>query len=482
MAESIPPWLKHLWKEFTTPPAFLAKASEAPEKGKPAKDQAKAVKNGTGDKKKPSWAKPAPSTPASEPESPWDEEEGEGDLPEVHVRPKPSKPPSPTGKPKKSASPAAGDAGDSSPPRPTPRPTAKSSESIAVTSLGVRTELERWGFDSSVLAAYPYVFTRVSRHGSALRLQSARTTLILKRSPHSPLHVEAMHRALDYASRRGGPVPRWITPRHTGSTRASDTPFVRGDDGLYYAMEWIDGREVDLASAADMAKASQSLSKFHQLTHRWVNDESTGEERRNLPSAFDIVSRLARRTEEMEKALKRAEIVNEEQDDDLFYLEHAPVFLRQAHEALDRLLAPECQRRLEQERESPAVCHMDLTPSNLIRKGQVAYLVDFDYLAYAPRTLDLAHLLRRGLQKANWAPELGLTGILQYNTAVTLTRVEYRLLQAFLAFPHRFWRTTHRWQQGDRHDDQVLREFRRCVREEPARKKFLEWFRRQALL
>ncbi|MDI3258032.1 MAG: phosphotransferase [Kyrpidia sp.] len=482
MAESIPPWLKHLWKEFTSPPAFLAKTKEAGTKAKTSTQS----KHG---KKRPAWAKPASPVVAVEPNSPWEDEDESGDRPPVHVRPKTHSHPShshadhqTTGKPKKSS--GAVPAGPEAPaarPRPSALPTVKPSGSTALSALGVRDDLERWGFDSGVLSAYPYVFTRASRHGQAIRLESARTTVVVKRSSYGPLHLEAIHNVLEHVFRRGGPVPRWIPPRHAGSARSSNAPFVRGEDGLYYAMEWVDGRAVDLASVADMAKSCESLSRFHQLTRRWVVDENTGEERHNLPYAFDMVERLARRTEEMEKVLQRSESEREDREADLFYLEHAPTFIRQAHEALDRLLAPECGRRLEQERESPAVCHMDLTPNNLLRNGPVVYLIDFDYLAYAPRTLDLAHLLRRGLQKAGWAPELGLTGVLHYNTAVTLTRVEYQLLRAFLTFPHRFWRAARRWQQGDRSGDQSLREFRRCVREEPARKKFLEWFHRHAL-
>ncbi|MBX6394456.1 MAG: phosphotransferase [Alicyclobacillaceae bacterium] len=341
--------------------------------------------------------------------------------------------------------------------------------------------MRHWGYDPNVLFAYPYVFTRASRHGNAIRLQSARATIVLKRTPYSPLQLEAMHDVLADAERRGAFLPRWIMPRHPGSARASQTPFVRGADGLYYAVEWLEGRRVNLASVADMSKACESLSRFHDLTRRWAADPDTGETRRHLPDAFDIVDRLSRRAQELERVLKRSETARESREADLFYLEHAPVFIAQAHEALDWLLAPDCQKRLEQERESPTVCHMDLTSDNLVRKDNRIYLVDFDYLACAPRTLDLAHLLRRGLQKGGWLPELGLTGLLHYNTACTLTRAEYLLLRAFLTFPHRWWRATHRWQSGERSTDGVLRDLRRCVQEEPARSKFLQWFRRHAV-
>lgn len=490
MAESIPPWLKHLWKELTSPPAFLAgktghssghaKAPSPPPPGKKA-----------------GWVKPAPQPPVHphDAESPWEDGESAGPEPSAErpaskTRPRPGRPPSPpvpkpktaTSGPRPNTRPPAPSAAEGSPkPHPSPAAPPPQAEPAVSAAWTVRSNMRAWGYDPEVLGAYPYVFTRISRHGRALRLQSARATVALKRTSFSPLHLEALHDVLRFAASRGAAVPHWIMPRHAGGSRTSRTPFVRGSDGLYYAVQWLEGGPVDLGSAADMARAAESLSRFHHLTRLWSSGSDTGARRGDLPDAYDIFERLSRRTEELEKILQKSENGRSPGEVDRFYAEHAPAFIAQAHEALDWLLSPDCQKRLDQEREAPTVCHMDLTPGNLVRKDNRVYLIDFDYLARAPRTLDLAHMLRRGLQTAGWSPQLGLTGLLHYNTACTLTRAEYVLLRAFLTFPHRWWRAARRWQDGIWTEEEALRNLRRCVREETARHKFLQWFRRHAL-
>jgi CotS family spore coat protein len=333
----------------------------------------------------------------------------------------------------------------------------------------VRATLESHGFDPSVLDEFNVAFLNAASCGAVIRLESTRNVIALKRTRLSSQRVEFIEQALHYLKEQNFTRFSPIVPMRGGKTWT-----VRGND-LYYATQWIAGKTADLTSVSQLGKAAKTLSLFHKASAGFEPDGDVP------PTAYTVTDKLMQRTDHLEMYLKAVDRKENPTDTDEFFFEHAPEFIRQADQAIQILQMDKCVKQLEQDEANPSLCHLDVTAGNLVYTPQhEMYLIDFDYMSFGPRILDLAHLIRRGMQAKGWSPDVTLVCISNYNTVNTLTHAEYMLIYAFLLFPHRFWRVSHNYFERDPAPKR-RKEFERCLREEPARQKFLEAFARQVM-
>lgn len=448
-------FMNELWKELTKPPrwAHVQKPGSINEKKEDGKKEEADASKKPRKRQPPSW---------------WSWSQSDGVPRRKHRQRRPSRPDAHRATGSRARTKAAGSR----------KPTRKSSPVPISKSRGdvgskapealsqIHSQIRRHGFAPNVLKQYGLTATKVEPFGPVLRLRTNQGLIALKKTHLSPKHIQFLNGAFHHLE---------------GNRFTKFAPFLLTADGqpygmvggeTYYATRWLRGQEVDFRSFPQLALASRTLAEFHEASRGYAPSQR--------PSAiFDMVDRFADRREELLEWKQRAKQKRRPDGVDEFFLQHVDLYLGQCDRALAMLRRPEIRAHLLFEEEDPCLCHLDLTPYNMVftHNRQVA-LIDLDFCTYGPRTLDLAHLMRRALQRQEWNEDVAWHCLVNYNALRMLNRAEYRIVLGLLTFPHRFWRIAYEHYDIG-HDPHHLGYFQLCEAEEAKRQAFLARFARQ---
>jgi CotS family spore coat protein len=384
--KQLPVWVKELWKELTTPPGFLNPPSTA-------KPVAK--------------SEPAPQTFDSRPNRPTDR------VSERQPR---------TSRPRSSANNSSYDEEEDE----------EDGEGIEQSPEDIRVVLRANGYHPRIVEQYPFTVYRAVPYPSVMQLRTSVGDIALKRAHVKKRKLQFMFDALQYLETNGFTRFSRIIPT------IKNTFYSPFDEQLYYASQWIQGQPADLTSVPQVGQAALAIAEFHLASRGF---ESAGF---NPPAAFEISKTIRARAKEFDIFLSKAKSKGKPDPVDRFVSKQIPAYQKQAQQALSFLEDPRCQDFFVKEEELPGLCHLDITPQNLVYSDKTGmHLIDFELTAHGPRMLDIAHLIRRSLQQSNWRRETALVPLVQINQVEPLRHAEYRILQSILTFPHSVWRTCH---------------------------------------
>lgn len=250
-------------------------------------------------------------------------------------------------------------------------------------------------------------------------------------------------------------------------------PYVVRDRRTFYATEWVDGNHVNFASLPQLGRLATSLAEFHELSRGFEWNSY------NPPPEFGLTSMVRRRSEDLKNILTKAESKGHPDEFDQILIRLAPA-LRDDAEKSVRIAEDEmCQDFLLKDEDNPGLCHLDVIPGNFIYTGdKQVYLLDLDLATFAPRVLDLAHLLRRSLQQVNWQSESAYTCFAHYDSARPMQAEEYLWVECLLRFPYRAWRLAHTRYHVFR-DRQQTEELKAYSSQESRRQAFLDAYSQQ---
>ena len=446
-------WMNDLWKELTKPPKWMKDAGKPPASAKKESDKKEGGKKAEADASK--------SPKKRQPPAWWSWSTSDG----VPTKPKP--------KPKKSGTAAKKSI---SAPVKKSRGTALSPLAHSQGDLGsapqlnpsdIQSQFRRHGYAPGVLKPFGLDVTKVEPFGPVLRLRTNKGLVALKKTDLSTKHVQFLYDATLYLEQNK------FTKYAPFLTTTDGLPYATLGGATYYATRWVRGQEVNFHSLPQVALTARTLAEFHEASRGW-------EPKGYRPSGiFDLVQRFADRKDELAAWKQRAQKKSRPDQVDKVFLKHADLYIKQCDQALSILRKPEVRAHLLYEEDDPVLCHLDLTPYNMIytTNHQVA-LIDFDFSTFGPRTLDLAHVMRRAMQRQDWDEDVAHHSLINYNSVRMLTPAEYMILHALFIFPHRFWRIAYQHYDVG-HDPHHLGYFQLAESEEENRQKFITRFGRQ---
>lgn len=218
--------------------------------------------------------------------------------------------------------------------------------------------------------------------------------------------------------------------------RRSGDPYLQDAGHIYILSEWLSGNRAQFGSTRQVGAAARATARLHDVSRRFTPKAE------EPPCAFAVFDHLIARKQDLLHIQNQLEQGAELDEFDLLAMRQLAKANQQATDALALLKLPETEQDLLLAVQDPGLCHLDITRRNVImHPNGFAQLIDFDRMAFGPRTLDLAHLIRRAMQAhGTWTSEVAIAPLLAYNRVRPLTQGEYLLLEALLVFPHRLWR------------------------------------------
>ncbi|HZW82433.1 MAG TPA: CotS family spore coat protein [Candidatus Deferrimicrobium sp.] len=212
-------------------------------------------------------------------------------------------------------------------------------------------------------------------------------------------------------------------------------------EGVFYATEWLPGREGDFSNLEDIQTAAKVLARIHIASRGFVppegckKKESWGE----IPNAWQKYALQLTEFRELANA-KPNDHFNQ------LYLSFVDSYQKRVDLALNILNSCDYFGLVESAKKQGSLCHRDYTYHNFLVDDQgTLNVIDFDYCTQDIRAYDVGRFIRKVAKhhKYNTIPVKLLLDA--YQSEHPLDRDELIFVLAFVHFPQRFWRLATRY-------------------------------------
>ncbi len=319
-----------------------------------------------------------------------------------------------------------------------------------------------------IASQYGFTIEQFQPYENITRLHTSKGTYALKQTHLLSQNVDFINQALSYAKKNG------FTKYARFAVTKAKKPFIRKGGKTYYLTSWIDGPAVNFASIDHIGQTAFTLAEFHESTRGFEAKESFQPQ-----LVFNLAQITEQRNRDLRQMIHLAEAKENPDEYDSMLIELKPDLQDDAAKSLSLLQSAECQEFLLTDEERPGICHLDVIPSNFIyRTNHQVHMLDLDLATFAPRALDVAHLLRRSMQQLNWIPDAAYACFLNYNAVHTMPKAEYKIVNALLRFPYLAWRVSHTRYRFFK-DKSQIEDLKSFKEQESRRQSFLEEFTKQ---
>lgn len=288
----------------------------------------------------------------------------------------------------------------------------------------------------------------------------------LKEYPGSELKADFLAKLLQSVNEQGIHTET-VIPTKEGEILSKDP-----DGYAHILRRWCEGRECSTSNWDEILASTSILAGFHtaancaaeQLPRVLEADE------RKLLLTYEKHTRELRTVKNYVRSRRSKSEFEKE------FLELYPRFESQAAKILEGL------REQSESKEGFGICHGDFNQHNIIFREKEPALIGFDNLSYAVQVGDLAHFMRKILEKNNWNMGLGMEMIRSYSEKKQLSEYETKQIYLRLAYPEKFWKIANHYYNANKAwgFGRYLEKLERIKAEEENRAQFLEFMRRFA--
>ena len=248
-------------------------------------------------------------------------------------------------------------------------------------------------------------------------------------------------------------------------------PFIEIDDVPYTMVDLIEGRECEFDDDRDVIRATEALALMHKAAHGFFPKGPY------MPSGLGkLPASFKKRLEEIRKLRRKAE--KERNTFDYLFMEHFDHFYRSGLKSLEILFASKYSKIVEQTLRTGMICHHDYSYQNILIKGDITSIINFDYCSVELKIYDIVNILRRRMRKCSWDIEKARLILDVYRKIEPLDQDEMKVMKSMLQFPQKFWRVINRYYNSRRCWAQknftiMLEE---VIQEKDAHREFMEKF------
>lgn len=207
--------------------------------------------------------------------------------------------------------------------------------------------------------------------------------------------------------------------------------------------DWVETPEWDIGSISELRLALKGLAVFHKAFRL---DESEREEYSNFTENAESFSVIAsKRNREISKVYKYIRTKNNKTDFEFSFLHVAEFFLEQGKTVAKELEAGICDTLNDEAKEKGLFSHGDFSQHEIILFENEAHVIHPEHFICSVQVEDLAHIMRKILEKNDWDINTGMTMIEAYDKEKTLSAAEKKFLYLRLSYPEKFRKLANRY-------------------------------------
>lgn len=223
----------------------------------------------------------------------------------------------------------------------------------------------------------------------------------------------------------------------------NNQPYIEIDDIPYTMVDLIEGRECEFDDDRDVIKATEALALMHKAAHGFCPKGPY------IPSGLGkLPAMFKKHLEEIRKLRKKAE--RERNSFDYLFMEHFDHFYKSGMKSLEILFASKYNKLVERTQKEGMICHHDYSYQNILIKGDVTSVINFDYCSVELKIYDIVNILRRRMRKCNWDIEKAKLILDVYRRIEPIDQDEMQVMKSMLQFPQKFWRVINRYYNSRR--------------------------------
>ena len=232
-----------------------------------------------------------------------------------------------------------------------------------------------------------------------------------------------VYSALEWLYRNGINVPRFLPS-------ADKKRYVLWGGMLFVLTDWLQGEKCDYDNLEHIIKCSTNLGKMHRISKNFtpIHGSTLREGYGNIYTSYN------KHFNDLLSIYNKSEKYN-----DKFSKIYADNF---SDNFILSKRAVEIASLIDHSKLTKALCHMDYVNKNILIKGDIVSVIDFDKCRMDYVSHDISYFLRRILKRNNskWSLEIAISSINLYLEENSLNLNDYLYTISYLSFPQKYWK------------------------------------------
>lgn len=251
---------------------------------------------------------------------------------------------------------------------------------------------------------------------------------------------------------------------------------VRKRHFIYYVTDWIKGRESNFNDFDELKKCASLLADFHLKSKGFTIDNSKITNNNKMwPSIF--------KKQKNDLEVIREVILSKKVKTtfDLSYFSLIDEYIDAMNSAIKLLEDSHYIHIASNASAEKTICHDSFYYQNiLVKRNEKLYIIDLDSTVYDINVYDLGKFIRRILYKGTyaWDFEIARELIEIYSAINPISKEEYKVLLAFIMFPHKYWKLGKKRYINRKKwiEDKYARKLNRVLRYKEKQNEFIQKF------
>lgn len=319
-----------------------------------------------------------------------------------------------------------------------------------------------YNLSNQLLEQYPFEVNDIQKGRGAYIVTTAEGKIILKEFKGSPAKAKALEEILNTLSSSA------IRADEIVHTKEGEVLVKEIDETVYYARRHIEGRECETKNRDDILLAMQEMAKLHNVLHK-------------TDITCDAVPRKAfleevqKHNREIKKVRNYIHGKHKKNDFELIFLNHYEGFLKQALDVETELSDWLATAQEEEISKMYGICHGDYNQHNVLFTGKGIALTNFEQSCFDMQVVDLAHFLRKLMEKHNFNVGLATDMIRAYEKERRMSEGEWKQLYLRMAYPEKFWKVANHYFNANKAWVSVrdIEKLNKVIEQEEIRQQFL---------
>ncbi|MEZ0537558.1 CotS family spore coat protein [Caldicellulosiruptoraceae bacterium PP1] len=256
-------------------------------------------------------------------------------------------------------------------------------------------------------------------------------------------------------------------------------PYVEFDESVYVLTDWIDARECELENPIELKAATEKLAQLHDASKGFINVPEGSKIREDYGK---LPLRLEKRCNEFMRMKKMAD--KRKSLFDFEYLASYEYYYNLAIYSVELIKKSNYNQMAEKAKEEKGFIHRDYSYHNILyTNNKEVYIIDFDYLTYDLRIIDIASFMQKVLKRIHWDIKTGESILKWYNNISTLSKDELYIIFIILMFPYRYWKTCNRYFNGKKSWSEKIytSKLNEVIAEKDFHRDFIMWYEKNIL-